>query len=154
MLMPSAITPSPIPCRLRPITIVTRSEESAEMMHPAATKPSRMSSTRRLPYMSPRRPLIGVEMAAASNVEMSTHCESTRDVSSSSGSRGMIGVTSVCMSAASKPAAASVATIARSLGRRVSERRCRGVSDPESPSSLMPPAYARRATGPGWVSSG
>jgi hypothetical protein len=127
--------------------MVTRSDDSAEITHPAATNPSRMSSIRRLPYMSPSRPLIGVEIAAASSVEMSTHCESTREVSSSSGSRGMIGVTSVCMSAASRPAAASVATMARSLGRRLSERRCRGVSEPESPLSLMPPAYDRAPGG-------
>ncbi len=56
----------------------------------------------------------------------------------------MIGVTSVCMSAASSPAAASVATIARSLRTVESRRRWRGVSEPESPSVLIPPAYAGR----------
>ena len=52
---------------------------------------------RRLPYMSPRRPEIGVMIAAASSVEVTTQAVSSRLASSSSGSFDWIGTTSVNM---------------------------------------------------------
>jgi|UPI000586D52E hypothetical protein len=67
---------------------------------------------RRLPYRSPRRPLIGVATAAASRVAVTTQVAFERVVSSSSGSSPISGTTSVCMTAATTPAKASTATTA------------------------------------------
>ncbi len=68
--------------------------------------------TRRLPYMSPRRPEMGVTTAAARSVAVITHDASEAEASSSRGSRGMIGTTSVCMSDTTMPPSAITAVIA------------------------------------------
>ncbi len=138
MLTPSAMTPSPMPWNTRPTTMGMSVSESAATTQPTAMMMSRASMMRRLPYMSPSRPLIGVEIAAASSVAVSTHDESARLVLSSSGSSGMIGVTTVCMNAAMSPVAARVAIIALSLRTLVRRLRCRGVRDPSSAGGTPP----------------
>jgi len=92
-------------------------DRAAERMEPPVISSRSTSTTRRLPIMSPRRPLIGVEIAAASRVDVRTQVASAGVVLRKSGSRGMIGVTRVCMKAAINPARASVVVIGRSLGQ-------------------------------------
>lgn len=55
--------------------------ERAQMTEPADITSSSTSSIRRLPNMSPRRPAMGVAMAAARRVEVSTHEASAMVVS-------------------------------------------------------------------------
>jgi len=57
----------------------------------------RMRTIRRLPYMSPRRPEIGVAHAATSSVIVTTQAVSGRGASSRCGSSDWIGTTSVNM---------------------------------------------------------
>ena len=75
---------------------------------------------------------MGIEIEAASSVDVSTQEASAVFDCSSSGSRGMIGVTIVCMNEATRPPSVSTARIARSLGIRVSIRRSRSVRTPRS----------------------
>jgi hypothetical protein len=56
-----------------------------------------MRTIRRLPYMSPRRPEIGVAHAATSSVIVTTQAVSGRGASSRCGSSDWIGTTSVNM---------------------------------------------------------
>lgn len=96
---------------------------------------------RRLPYMSPSRPAMGVMTAAASSVEVTTQAVSSRLASSSSGSSGSfdwIGTTSVNMNDDARPAIASTATIAPCGGMRVRLR----LSSPPVP--RIPSGYRRR----------
>ncbi len=145
MLTPSEITPMPMPCSTRPTSIGISVSDSADTTEPSNRQTSSAKYIRRLPNMSPRRPLIGIEMDAASSVDVSTQEASAVFDCSSSGSRGMIGVTIVCMNEATRPPVVSTARIARSLGIRVSIRRSRSVRTPRSSGagSVTAQAYAR-----------
>ncbi len=72
-LMPSGITPAAQPCSARPTIIGTSEELSAPTTDPATSSPRQISSIRRLPNMSPSRPVTGVATAPASRVAVSTH---------------------------------------------------------------------------------
>ncbi len=58
--------PPPTPCRTRPATSTSSVWPSADTAEPAANTLSAITSSRRLPNMSPRRPKIGVKTAAES----------------------------------------------------------------------------------------
>ena len=116
--------------------------ESAAMTEPNTMSARRASTTRRLPYMSPRRPEIGVITAAASRVEVTTHAVSSRLAFSSSGSFDWIGTTSVNMNDEASPATARTATMAPCRGIRVSRLRASSSGD------AIAPGY-RRAGGGG-----
>jgi hypothetical protein len=58
--------PPPAPWSTRPATSSSSDEASAASTEPAANTASEMTSSRRLPNMSPRRPKIGVQIAADS----------------------------------------------------------------------------------------
>ena len=136
-LIASEITPRPMPCSTRPTIMGIRVNDSAEITEPTIMIARSRMRMRRLPYISPRRPLMGVLIAAASSVEVSTHDASAEVVSSSCGSSGITGVTSVCIKATIRPLKASVAMIALSLGRCESRRRWRGVSELSPASSEL-----------------
>ena len=70
--MPSEITPRPMPCSTRPTIIGISVSDSADTTEPSSRQTSSAKYIRRLPNMSPRRPLIGIEIDAASRVEVST----------------------------------------------------------------------------------
>ena len=53
--------------------------DRAAITEPSIITASSTSTMRRLPYMSPRRPAIGVVTAAASSVEVTTQAVSSRD---------------------------------------------------------------------------
>ena len=101
---------------------------------------------RRLPYMSPRRPEIGVMIAAASSVEVTTHAVSSRLAFSSSGSFDWIGTMSVNMNDEHRPANASTAMIAPCRGIRV--RRLRASSSRDPIASGYRRAHGGRAAAP------
>ena len=137
--MPSGTTPTIAPCRVRPTTTPTIPGDSAAMTEPATMTASSTSTIRRLPYMSPSRPEIGVMIAAASSVEVTTQAVSSRLASSSSGSFAWIGTTSVNMNEDASPAAARTAMIAPCRGIRVSLLRASSSFD------AIPPGYRRAA---------
>ena len=58
--------PPPRPCSTRPATTTSSEVPSAATDEPAPNATSERTSRRRLPNMSPSRPAIGVETAAAS----------------------------------------------------------------------------------------
>jgi len=97
--------------------------DRAAMIDPTTRVASSTSTMRRLPYMSPSRPAIGVMTAAASSVAVTTHAVSSRSAWSSSGSRVWMGTTRVNMNDEARPAIASTATMAPCRGIRVNRRR-------------------------------
>ena len=58
--------PPPMPCSTRPATTTSSELPSAETTLPAAKIASEATNSRRLPNMSPSRPITGVATAAAS----------------------------------------------------------------------------------------
>ena len=116
MAMPSGMTPLIAPCRVRPMTTSESSLVLAARTEPTTIAPSRTSTMRRLPYMSPRRPEIGAMIAAASRVEVITHALSAREAFSSTGSSAWMGTTRVNMNDEVSPANASAMIIALWLG--------------------------------------
>lgn len=112
-LMPSAMVPKPSPCSPRPIRNGSNAPESAHTTEPTPTQPMLPSSAMRLPYMSPRRPPIGVTTAPTRRVMVSAHEVLPGSACSSVGNCGMSGTMIVCMSATTMPAAHSTVTAAR-----------------------------------------
>ena len=131
------------PCSVRPTMMPMMPGDSAAMTDPTTITATRISTIRRLPYMSPRRPEIGVITAAASRVEVTTQAVSSRLASSSSGSFDWIGTISVNMNDEHRPADASTAMMAPCLGIRVRRLRASSSRDP------IASGY-RRARGGGW----
>ncbi|GAA3156861.1 hypothetical protein GCM10020001_096100 [Nonomuraea salmonea] len=80
------------------------------MTEPATSMDMLISSTRRLPYMSPSRPITGVAAALASSVAVTAQAASAADAPSSVGSSGTSGITSVCISDTAIPLKASTTT--------------------------------------------
>ncbi len=110
--IPSGTTPTIAPCSVRPTMIPMIPGDSAAITDPTTMTATRISTMRRLPYMSPRRPEIGVITAAARSVDVTTHAVSSRLAFSSSGSFDWIGTMSVNMNDEHSPAVASTAMIA------------------------------------------
>ncbi len=108
--MPSGTMPMPMPWRPRPMIMGTTVEESAQTTEPTISGTAQASSMRRLPSRSPRRPETGTQTAETSRVTVITQAALEDVVFSSLGSSAMSGVTRVCMTAATVPAKASVAT--------------------------------------------
>ena len=146
MLMASGMMPRAVPCRARPTTRGTSSEVDAATIDPTIMTTTRASTMRRLPMRSPRRPAIGVTTAPASRVAVMIHVVSAGSASSSSGNDGTIGMTSICMSAATSPENASTAVTTRGSGVVVRRRRCAGVSDEEPPGDGSPSGESGRAS--------
>ena len=119
MAMPSGITPVVSPCSPRPMIIPTIDCDSAATSEPIISATSSAKMMRRLPYISPSRPEMGVATAATSRVIVTTQVVSSRGASSSTGSSACSGTTSVNMNAELRPAKASAATIAHPGMRRV-----------------------------------
>lgn len=116
MLMPSGMTPAAMPCRTRPTTMGPRLSLSAPTTEPTTSSARLIRSIRRLPYMSPRRPTVGVATEAASSVAVIAHAVSAAEAFSSRGSCGIRGMTIVCMSATVMPAKASTTTTVFAAG--------------------------------------
>jgi hypothetical protein len=116
--MPSGTIPMPSPWSPRPATIGTTEDDSAHTTEPRTSGAVQARMRRFLPYMSPRRPATGVAMAAVSSVTVMTHVVLEPDAPSRVGRSPISGTTSVCMSAATMPASASVAMMmpGRALG--------------------------------------
>lgn len=110
-LIPRGITPAAKPCKVRPTTSGTTDALSAPMADPTTSRARPTRSILRLPYMSPRRPIMGTATAPASNVAVITQAVFDADVFSSVGSWGISGMTKVCMSATTTPAHDRTATI-------------------------------------------
>lgn len=110
MLMPSGMTPADRPCNARPTIIGARDSLSAAVTDPATSITTLTSSIRRLPYMSPSRPIIGVATAAASRVAVTAQAVSDAGAFRRLGSSGTIGMTRVCISETTIPPKASTAT--------------------------------------------
>ena len=110
--MPRGTTPTTAPCRARPTINPMMPGESAAITDPAIITASRTRTMRRLPYISPRRPAIGVMTAAASSVDVTTQAVSSLEAFRSSGSFAWIGTTRVNRNDEHRPATASTATTA------------------------------------------
>ena len=111
-LMPSGMTPAARPCRIRPATRGITLELSAPTTEPVTNSAMLIRSRRRLPNMSPKRPMVGTATAAASSVAVTAHAVSDAGAFRYSGRCGMIGITSVCMSETTMPENARTATTA------------------------------------------
>ncbi len=92
--------------------------ETAAITEPRIRIASSAITTRRLPYISPSRPEMGVATAATSSVMVTTQVVSSREAFSSWGSSACSGTTSVNMNEEHRPAKASTATIAHLGGVR------------------------------------
>ncbi len=110
MLMPSGIAPIAPPWMARPITMRTSSEVSAQISEPTTSRPRATMSMRRLPNMSPSRPITGVATAPARRVAVMTQDALDVVVCSSFGRSATSGTTSVCMTETTMPQNASTVT--------------------------------------------
>ncbi len=108
--MPSGTTPTTAPCSARPMIMPMIPVDSAATTEPSIITISSTSTMRRLPYMSPRRPAMGVMTAAASSVEVTTQAVSSREAFSSCGNCDWMGTTRVNMNDEHRPARARIAT--------------------------------------------
>ena len=147
--MPSGTTPVTVPCSARPMMMPTRSTENAAMIEPTTSRASSSSTMRRLPYMSPSRPAMGVKIADARRVAVTTQAVSSRLAFSSSGSCAWIGTTSVNMNEEARPANASTAMMAPCRGIRVRRRLSSSSREPIASGyrrALRARARARAAT--------
>ena len=84
----------------------------ADTTQPAAATPRQTSSSTRLLYMSPMRPMIGFIAAPVMSVDVATHDTVAMLVPNVSGSTGSSGIDIVCMSATTATAQASEAVTA------------------------------------------
>ena len=87
-------------------------ELRAPTTEPVTNSAMLIRSRRRLPNMSPKRPMVGTATAAASSVAVTAHAVSDAGAFRYSGRCGMIGMTSVCMSETTMPENARTATTA------------------------------------------
>src|SRR6266498_5125424 len=84
-LMPNGMAAADTPWMPRPTMRTAMSSDSAVTNEPSARAPIAASSIRRLPNMSPSRPMIGTETAATSRVEVNSQLTFVADVSSRPG---------------------------------------------------------------------
>ena len=103
--------PPPAPCTTRPAIITLIDEASAETSVPRARMTRMISRTRSLPYMSPRRPMIGVATDALRRYAVSIQLTAVSDVCSDRRMSGSAGSTSDCIKAYDIPAATSTANV-------------------------------------------
>lgn len=108
--MPSGIAPIATPCRARPTTEGSSDEDIAHSTEPMIMADRSTSRMRRLPNISPSRPLIGVHTAEARRVTVMTQEALVVDVFRRVGRLGMSGTTRVCMSETTMPMVLRVAT--------------------------------------------
>lgn len=87
-LMPTGMKPIASPWMPRPTIIGITVELSAQVTDPTTSSRPQPISTRCLPNISPRRPAIGIETAAASRVAVMTQEAVEREVLSRFGSSG------------------------------------------------------------------
>ena len=87
-------------------------------MHPATAAARHASTKRRLPYMSPARPMIGLAAAPTMSVDVATHDTEAMLVSKAEVSAGSSGIETVCSIAttATAKAAANAAGGSRTAG--------------------------------------
>ena len=88
--------PPPAPCSTRPATTSSSVSPSAATTEPAANTVSEITSSRRLPNMSPRRPKMGVQTAAESRYAVSVHATPLASVWSWTASSPRAGISVVC----------------------------------------------------------
>ena len=100
------------PWSVRPAIMGSRVLESALTRAPATITARLVISMRRLPYRSPRRPMIGVATAPESRVEVRTQVALLGAVSSNRGRSLMTGTSRVCITATTMPAKARTGTTA------------------------------------------
>ena len=91
--------PPPAPCMTRPRSISQREDAIAEISVPNASISSTIISRRSFPYMSPRRPMIGVATDALRRNAVSTQPTALSDVWRELWICGSAGTTSDCRSA-------------------------------------------------------
>ncbi len=149
--IPSGTMPMPMPWRPRPTIIGTTEEASAHTTEPTISGTAQASSMRRLPRRSPRRPVTGTHTPATRRVTVTTQAAFEDEVSRIRGSSAMSGVTSVCMTAATVPASASVVITppARAVGWGASISRVLGylfVGDLASYTSIASCTYCGLCT--------
>ena len=107
--------PPPIPWITRPTSITASDEATAEIKVPTPSRMSTTSSRRSLPYMSPRRPTIGVVTEALSRNAVSTQPTEPSDVCRESWICGRAGTTRDWRRAYAIPPSDSTARITRAL---------------------------------------
>lgn len=90
-LMPRGSTAMPKPCMVRPMTRTSTVGESAAIIEPNSIMFKQTIIMRRLPYMSPRRPITGLAIAPLSTAAVATHEMLPAEVCSLSGSSGSKG---------------------------------------------------------------
>ncbi len=115
-LIPSGIRPVARPCSARPTTTGNSALLSAQTTEPMISSTRLTIIIRFLPYMSPRRPTIGVEIAAPSRVAVTTQAVFEAEECSSSGRSEISGTTRVCMTETTTPAAARAPIISPGPG--------------------------------------
>jgi len=113
MLMPSGTTATAAPWNARPTISTVRFALIAQSNEPMTIEDSAISSTRRLPYMSPARPSSGVNTAPVSSVTVISQLTSDAGLWVIPGSSGRSGTTMVWLIETSTPQNASAARIRR-----------------------------------------
>jgi AcrR family transcriptional regulator len=109
--------PPPAPWMTRPMIIGAALDAIAETTVPTAMMPIETRSRRSLPYMSPRRPKIGVHTDALIRYEVSSHVAVVSETLSCFWISGSAGATSDCSSAKAIPAVASTARVSMGFWR-------------------------------------
>ena len=94
-LIPNGSTAMPNPCMARPMTRTSTLGESAAMIEPNSIMFSETTIMRRLPCMSPRRPITGLAIAPLSTAAVATQEMLPAEVCSSSGRMGSSGSATV-----------------------------------------------------------
>jgi hypothetical protein len=108
----------------RPTTSQTSEGLSAATIEPATSMARQISSIRRLPNMSARRPTVGMDTAPASRVAVMAQEVSAAEALSRCGSCGSRGMTKVCCRETVMPASAR--TVMSSRGERAAFAGCTG----------------------------
>ena len=111
MPMPSGMAPMAKPCSARPTIMVSRSLVKPQISDPTTMTARLASIIRRLPFRSPRRPMMGVETAPARSVDVMTQVALLGAVLSSVGRSLMTGTSSVCITATTMPEKARTGTM-------------------------------------------
>ncbi len=112
MPMPSGMAPMAKPCSALPTSIVVMSTVKPQISEPRTMNARLVSNIRRLPYRSPRRPMMGVATAPVSSVAVITQVALLGAVARRVGRSLMTGTSIVCMTATTMPAKARTGTTA------------------------------------------
>ena len=103
-LMPSGMAAAEMPWMPRPTMSSAMLLVTAVNTDPTTSAPTATSSRRRLPNMSPRRPMNGTATAATSSVIVNSHWTFATEVSSSAGRMPRTGIRTVCAMATTSAA--------------------------------------------------